>query len=119
MTANRAVLDYASRYRETLLYNIYRMGRNSIERGNRDNWTIHPQRIEAVKAALRRDSITPARGPRGGAVPTKYFAILRDPDERDPRGYVLPADQPDFLTATKFVNTLDRKSTRLNSSHRC
>jgi len=106
MTANRAVLDYASRYRETLLYNIYRMGRNSIERGNRDNWTIHPQRIEAVKAALRRDSITPARGPRGGAVPTKYFAILRDPDERDPRGYVLPADQPDFLTATKFVNTL-------------
>src|SRR5439155_1339756 len=55
---------------------------------------------------LRRDSITPARGPRGGAVPTKYFAILRDPDERDPRGYVLPADQPDFLTATKFVNTL-------------
>jgi len=34
MTANRAVLDLASRYREELLYNIYRMGRNSIERGS-------------------------------------------------------------------------------------
>jgi hypothetical protein len=25
---------------------------------------------------------------------------------RDPRGYILPADQPDFLTATKFVDAL-------------
>jgi len=105
-TANRAVLDYASRYRETLLYNIYVMGRNSIARGSRDNWTIHPQRIEAVKAALRRDSVAPARGQRGGGVPLKYFAILRDPAERDPRGYILPADQADFPTATKFVNAL-------------
>ena len=106
MTANRAVLDYASRYRETLLYNIYVMGRNAIARGNRDNWTIHPQRIEAVKAALRRDSVAPARGPRGPGVPLKYFAILRDPAERDPRGYIIPADQADFPTATKFVNAL-------------
>ena len=106
MTANRAVLDYASRYRETLLYNIYVMGRNAIARGSRDTWTMHPQRIEAVKAALRRDSVAPSRGQRGGAVPLKYFAILRDPAQRDPRGYILPADQPDFPTATKFVNAL-------------
>ena len=102
ITANRAVLDYASRYRETLLFNIYRMGRNSIERGSRDHWTMHPERIEAVRSALRRDSVTP----RGAAVPAKYFATLRDPAARDPRGYILPADQPDFPTATKFVNAL-------------
>jgi hypothetical protein len=106
ITANRAVLDYASRYRETLLFNIYRMGRNSIERGSRDHWTVHPQRIEAVRAALQRDSVRATGGQRGGAVPTKYFATLRDPAERDPRGYILPADQPDFPTATKFVNAL-------------
>ena len=29
MTANRAVLDVASRYRDTLLFNIWRMGTNS------------------------------------------------------------------------------------------
>ncbi len=25
---------------------------------------------------------------------------------RDPRGYVIPSDQPDFPTATRFINTL-------------
>ena len=106
LTANRAVLDYASRYRETLLYNIFVMGRNAIARGSHDYWTIHPQRVEAVRAALQRDSVRPGTGQRGGAVPTKYFATLRDPAERDARGYILPADQPDFPTATKFVNAL-------------
>jgi hypothetical protein len=32
--------------------------------------------------------------------------MLRDPAARDPRGFILPADQPDFPTATKFVNAL-------------
>jgi len=36
----------------------------------------------------------------------KYYEILRNPVNRDPRAYVIPSDQPDFLTATKFVNTL-------------
>ena len=35
MTANRAVLDLASRYRESFLYNIWKMGNNSIARGER------------------------------------------------------------------------------------
>jgi hypothetical protein len=51
ITNNRAVLDVASRYRETFLYNLWRMGMNSIERGSRDNWTITPKRIEALEAA--------------------------------------------------------------------
>ncbi len=59
LTANRAVLDAASRHRQALLFNMYRMGRNAIERG------------------------------AGGT-----------------RAYVLPAGQPDFPTATKFVNAL-------------
>ena len=33
-------------------------------------------------------------------------SVLHDPKMRDPRGYILPSDQPDFLTATKFVNIL-------------
>src|SRR6185295_11783627 len=35
-----------------------------------------------------------------------YNTVLHDPAMRDPRGFILPSDQPDFLTATKFVNTL-------------
>ena len=78
MTANRAVLDAASRYRETLLLNAYRMGRNAIEAGSRDSWVPSPHRVS-------RD---------------------RDPAARAPRGYVVPSDQRDFLTATKFIDAL-------------
>ena len=35
-----------------------------------------------------------------------YNDVLHDPAARDPRGFILPSDQPDFLTATKFVNIL-------------
>src|SRR5690606_41097556 len=34
------------------------------------------------------------------------MSLLRDPALRDPRGYILPASQPDFPTATKFVEAL-------------
>jgi hypothetical protein len=95
VTANKGVLDYASRHREQLLYNIWRMGQNAIERGNRDSWTITPKLVEAAKYAL---------GGKDGA--SEFKRLFRDPARRDPRGYILPANQPDFLTATKFVNVL-------------
>jgi hypothetical protein len=114
ITADRAILDLASRYRDTFLYRIYEMGRNSIQRGSRDNWTITPKRIEAVQAAIAKDRPQPtegfspmaARGGFGGGADSKYFVLLHDPAARDPRGYIIPSDQPDFLTATKFVNGL-------------
>ena len=112
ITANYAVLDFAQRYRETLLYNIYLMGRNSIRRGSQDSWTDYPRRIAEVKAEIAKDMKLEAGDPRmvaGGraqTVPSKYFQLLRKPEWRDARAYVLPADRGDFLTATKFVNTL-------------
>jgi hypothetical protein len=51
MSNNRAVLDYASRNRETLLYDLYLMGKHSIQNGSEDHWTITPDRIEALRAA--------------------------------------------------------------------
>jgi Zinc carboxypeptidase len=45
-------------------------------------------------------------GGRGGITTAQYNQALKDPARRDPRVYVLPADQPDFPTVTKFVNTL-------------
>jgi hypothetical protein len=105
VTANRAVLDYASRNRENLLYNIYLMGRNSIQRGNQDHWTIHPKRIEALQEAAAGREVDAGRG-RRGAPPELYDEVLNDPAHRDPRGFILPADQADFPTAAKFVNVL-------------
>jgi hypothetical protein len=92
VTANMAVLDYASRHREQLLHNIWLMGQSAIDRGNRDNWTVTPKVVAAAK------------GVRGGEGEFKKF--FRDPAKRDPRGYIIPSNQPDFLTATKFVNVL-------------
>jgi Zinc carboxypeptidase len=125
ITNNYAILDIASKRKEDFLFNMYKMGKNAIEKGGRDNWTIHPKRIEAVKAAVAEaQSLTAAEGAagrggrggrggapgggggRGGAPMEIYNSILHDPTMRDPRGFIVPSDQPDFLTATKFVNTL-------------
>jgi hypothetical protein len=125
MSNNRAVLDYASRNRETLLYEIYKMGQNSIRNGSEDHWTITPDRIDALRAAAPapatangRRGTAPAGGGElpagltigglgGATLPAElYKTILRDPKYRDARGYIIPANQPDFATATKFVNAL-------------
>ena len=101
-----------ARYRETLLFDIYLMGKHAIEHGSHDSWTITPpSRRQAGGPGQRAGGhrrAPPRAGAAGssGAVPTKLFALLHDPDRRDPRGYILPADQPDFPTATKFVNAL-------------
>ena len=112
LTANYAVLDFAQRYRETLLYNIYVMGRNAIRRGSTDTWTDYPKRIAAVKAEIAKEMKTETTdtrmtmGGRAQVVPAKYFQLLRKPEWRDARAYVVPADKGDFPTATKFMNAL-------------
>jgi hypothetical protein len=104
ITADRAILDLAAKMRGDFLFNIYRMGRNAIERGGRDNWTLSPSRIQRVEEAIKKENIKPEGYGRG--YPLKFYELLRDPAARDPRGYVIPSDQPDFGTATKFVNVL-------------
>jgi hypothetical protein len=105
LTANRAVLDLASRYREQFLFNIWRMARNSIERGGRDTWTMYPRRLQKVQQAQPANA---DGGPRADAPRELFQQVLRDPALRDPRGYILPADQADFPTAIAFVNALIR-----------
>lgn len=109
ITLDKAVIDYASRYRETLLYNRYLMGRNSIGRGSQDHWTIHPKIVDSVNDEIQQQAEQDQErsfgfGRRG--MTDEQFQLFRKPENRDPRGFVLPSDQPDFPTATKFVNTL-------------
>jgi hypothetical protein len=116
ISLNRAVLDYASRMRENLLFNIYRMGKSSIERGSRDSWTPNPKRYAELATKMAAEG--GGRGGRGGGGDVtlaggadgsrdmSYWAELRKPELRDPRGFIIPADQPDFPTAVKFINAL-------------
>ena len=106
LTADRAILNLASKYREDFLYNIYQMGRNSIRKGSQDTWTLVPNMIKEVEEALKKDKVKMVGSGRSRGYPLKYLDLLRDPQHRDPRGYIIPANQVDFLTATKFVNAL-------------
>jgi hypothetical protein len=130
MTANRAILDYASRYRERVLYNIYRMGKDEIQWGSEDHWTFTPHEMARVQEGLvaagtitateipgAASTMAAGRGGRGGGGgfgggrgggrgDNPLYTALTSADLRDPRGFIIPSDQPDFGTATRFVNTL-------------
>ena len=98
------------------------MAKNAIAKGSTDTWTIHPQRIHAAEQAILAASGQTGRGGenigprggrggggnvgRGGAPLAVYNDVLHDAKMRDPRGFIVPSDQPDFPTAIKLVNTL-------------
>jgi hypothetical protein len=129
VSLNYAVLNYASRYRDELLFNIYRMGKNSIERGSKDYWGLSPKKIDAITQAYQADPKKPTSTsanaalaqygfiPRGGGMPVKYYdTIMKAPVLRDPRGFIIPANQPDFATAVKFVNALIRTGIQIQQA---
>jgi hypothetical protein len=103
MTTNYAILDIASERKEDFLFNMYKMAKNAIDAGSRDHWTIYPKRVDEVRTAIAQQN----GGTGRGAAPVSFYDdVLHDPAARDPRGFIIPSDQPDFLTATKFVNIL-------------
>ncbi|MCJ8210958.1 M14 family metallopeptidase [Mucilaginibacter sp. RS28] len=122
VSLNYAVLNYAARQRDMLLFNMYRMGKNSIDRGSHDNWTLSPKMVDSINNAYKADGTNTTAGGefgnaagavtvggRGGSIPVKYYdKVLKDPNLRDARGYIIPADQTDFPTAVKFINALVR-----------
>lgn len=119
VTANRAILDYAQRFRETVLYRNWQMGRDEIADGSTDSWTIWPKRLDAMKRAIT--AAAPARpdddewgrfGPfqAASAIDLKFKDMLYTKELRDPRGYILPASQPDFPTALKFIEKLQKNA---------
>ncbi len=115
VSLNYAVLNYAVNQRQELLYGIYRMGRNSIEKGSRDNWSLTPKYVDSINKAYRKDraATRPADSGRSisasDTIPLKYYnVVFKDSTLRDARGYIISSDQPDFATAVRFVNALVR-----------
>lgn len=114
VSLNYAILNHAVRHGDELLYNFYLMGKNSIDRGNTDTWTKYPKYAQAVQdefnaSQKKKDGDDPEMasfGFRAGLPLQFYDSVYKDPSKRDPRGYVLSADQADFSTAIKFLNAL-------------
>jgi hypothetical protein len=115
LSLNYAVLDYAARNREHLLYNIYLMGKTSIQAGSQDHWTLTPGRINTITSAYEKDQKSKKKADstnnrsRGNqdSITLKYYDILiKDLTLRDARGYIIPSGQADFPTAVKFINAL-------------
>src|SRR5690606_1904334 len=52
ISLNYAVLNYAAKYKDEVLFNIYRMGRNSIEKGSKDTWSLSPSKVAVVEQAI-------------------------------------------------------------------
>ncbi len=101
VSLNYAVLNYASRYKDELLFNIYTMGKNSIEAGSKDNWTLSPKKVELINDAVKADK----KEMKGDTLPLEYFSkVYKNKELRDPRGYIITANQT--TTATSFINIL-------------
>jgi hypothetical protein len=136
VSCNRGVLDVASKMKENFLYNRYVMGRRAIERGSTDSWTARPHRYAAAQAevasaadaggagagagAAGRAGGAGRGGGRGGAAVNEpaLWAAMHKPEDRDPRGYILPSTQPDFVTATRFINALLETGIRVERATR-
>ena len=114
VSLNYAILNHAVRHGDELLYNFYLMGKNSIDRGNQDTWTRYPKYAQDIQNEFQasqkkkdaEDDEMSAYGFRSGLPLQFYDSVYKDPKKRDPRGYIIPANQPDFSTSIKFLNAL-------------
>ena len=122
VSMNYAVLNYAVNNKEDLLYGIYKMGKNSIEKGNKDNWSLTPGLIDSISNAYKKDQKTTRPTDSNSEntreeIPVKYFnAIYKDSSLRDARGYILPANSNDFGTSAKFINALIYSGIRVHKA---
>src|SRR5690606_27968049 len=106
------------RFGDELLFNIYKMGKNAIDKGNRDHWTLLPKRAEEIRE-LSAKANPGAASVRGAelTVPQQYYdSVYKNPALRDPRGFIISAGQTDFHTAIQFVNALIKSGIQVHKA---
>lgn len=107
VSLNYAVLNYASRYKDEVLYNMFRMGKNSIERGSKDFWPLSPSKVAVIDTAFQQTKRKDPKIENNREAERKLLgSLFENKSLRDPRGFIIPADQADFVKATDFVNAL-------------
>jgi hypothetical protein len=111
VSLNYAVLNYASRHKDELLMNIYTMGKNSINAGSKDYWTLSPNKVEMINELMKTDQ----NAQRADTIALQYYEkVYQNPKLRDARGYIIPISQT--TTATNFVNILIKSGIRVEKA---
>ena len=111
ISLNYAVLNYAARYKDELLFNIYTMGRHSIEAGSKDTWTLSPKKSDAAVELFKAEK----KETKVDTLPGMYFdKIYKNKDLRDPRGYIIPINQT--TSAFGFVNILIQSGIKVHKA---
>ncbi len=112
VSLNYAVLNYAARYKDELLLNIYTMGRHSIEAGSKDNWTLYSKRADALADILKTEKMT---GNVDSFQTTLFNKVYKNPANRDARGYIVTAHQT--TTAIDFINILIQSGIKVQKAN--
>jgi hypothetical protein len=111
ISLNYAVLNYAARYKDEVLMNMYKMGKAAIESGNKDNWTLSPNKVEMLNEQLKAEK----RDIKVDSIAYQNFAkVYKAPNLRDPRGYIIPANQSS--SAVAFVNILIQSGIKVHKA---
>lgn len=94
------------------------MGKNSIDKGSKDNWALSPNKSAAIKTAYQ-ESLKNNAGNRRGSDSTiigartevpvmsaKWFdTVMKNKDNRDARAFFMPPNS-DEATTIRFLNAL-------------
>ena len=106
LSLNYAVLNYATRYREEVLMNIYKMGKKSIDLGSQDYWTMSPNKVEKLAEV--------SGGNYKSKTDSLYALVYKNPKTRDARAYILSADQS--TSSIAFINILIKSGIRIEKA---
>lgn len=111
-----SILDYASKMKTQLLKNIFIMGKNAIDKGSKDTWTVLPYKLDSLNALIERNKKNNNKTATNEIANTYFDSIFKNPAYRDPRGYIITANQTDFTTAVHFVNALIKSGLRVEQA---
>ncbi len=117
ISLNYAVLSYAAKYRQELLFNIYRMGKNSIEKGNKDTWSLSPSKVAVIDSAITKLRKEDKNNYYGRRNPKEALdSLLTNPAYRDPRAYIISNNTHNPATTKRFLDALSANGIRIEQA---
>lgn len=118
ISLNYAVLSYAAKYRQELLFNIYKMGSNSIEKGNRDTWSLSPSKVAVIDSAISnlkkkgQSNYSSRRNPKEA-----LDSLFTNPAYRDPRAYIISTKTNNPATTKRFLDALSANGIKIEQAN--